>query len=188
MDFFLYNNTTYEVVDNYNFINNQKISEIHSDDSCYYNLPIAMLKKKKIIIKKLNNKNLMRFLKEKINLHYYSEEKYVKIKFENLPLIYKAWFLFIEKLFNQFNINNHNIMKKYHLKINNMINPADFMIIEDNIKGILAPNGKKYYLRKHTIDAKYNKYNKNVFASKNILDILNNSLILVKKQYYKIKI
>ena len=44
MDFFLYNNTTYEVVDNYNFINNQKISEIHSDDSCYYNLPMFALK------------------------------------------------------------------------------------------------------------------------------------------------
>ncbi len=27
-----------------------------------------------------------------------------------------------------------------------MINPADFMIIEDDIKGLLSPNGKKYYL------------------------------------------
>ena len=114
----------------------------------------------------------MTFLKEKINLHYYSEEKYVKIKFENLPLIYKAWFLFIQKLFNQFNITNHAIMKKYNIKINNFINPSDFFIVEDNTKGIIAPDGKKYYIKKFTIDSKYNKYDKNSFAKKNIIDIL----------------
>ena len=54
--------------------------------------------------------------------------------------------------------------------------------------GLIAPNGKKYYLRKHTINMKYNPYDKNTFARKNMIDIFKNSLILLKKNYYRIKI
>ena len=188
MEHFIYNNTIYELTDSYNFNNNKLISEINKKESCYYNLPIALLNKKKIIIKKLNNINLIDFLKKILNLHYYSEKTYYKIKFKKLPIFYKKWFLYIQDLFKNFNTINHIIMKKYHIKINNMINPADFMIIEDDIKGLLSPNGKKYYLRKHTIDQKYNPYDKNIFAKKNMIDLFNNSLLFLKKNYYKINI
>ena len=72
--------------------------------------------------------------------------KHYKIKFEKLPIIYKAWFLYIQKIFQKFNNINHKVMKKYNIKINNMINPADFFIIIESDDGIPAPNGKKYYL------------------------------------------
>ena len=187
MNHFIHNNIIYEVVDNFEFDNNKTMTTIEEYDKKYYNLPIAMLNKKKIIIKRLNNINIIDFLKETINLHYFSEMKHYKIKFEKLPIIYKAWFLYIQKLFQKFNNVNHSVMEKYNIRINNMINPADFFIIESD-DGIPAPNGKKYYLRKHTINIKYNPYDKNTFARKNMIDIFKNSLILFKKNYYRIKI
>ena len=47
MDLFIYNNTSYEIVDDKNFINNKKFIEMESSDSCYYILPYVMLEKKK---------------------------------------------------------------------------------------------------------------------------------------------
>ena len=70
------------------------------------------------------------------------------------------------------------IMDKYNIKINNSINPADFFILEDS-NGILAPDNKKYFIRKHTIDSKYNPYNKDTFTIKNIKDIIDNSIIII---------
>ena len=36
------------------------------------------------------------------------------------------------------------MMNKYNFKIDNSINPADFMIFEDS-EGVLAPNNKNIY-------------------------------------------
>lgn len=187
MDHFIHNNIIYELADCYNFKNNKNIITIDDEFKKYYNLPIAMLNKKKIIIKRLNQLNLINFLKETLNLYYFSEKKHYKIKFEKLPIMYKAWFLYVQNLFQNFNKINHHVMNKFNIKINNMINPADFFIIESD-DGLIAPNGKKYYLRKHTINMKYNPYDKNTFARKNMIDIFKNSLILLKKNYYRIKI
>ena len=180
-----YNGSIYEYVDNFELDNNLKMCQLTKNESKHYNLSLAIFKKKKIIVKDCNQINFMDFLKQKINLQYMSKLKGKKIRLNKLPSTYQKWFLFIQNCFNKFNYHNHMIMNKYNIKINNSINPADFFIFEDE-EGVLAPNDKKYLLKKHTLDSKYNPYDKNTFTLKNIKDIVNNSTISINKKIYKI--
>ena len=105
MNKFVHENLIYEVVDEFEFDNNKKLAEIDTEELDNFNLPLAMLPRKKIIIKNFEYTTLVRFLKNNINLHYVLKKPHFKIKFEKLPISYKAWFLFIQNLFQEFLID-----------------------------------------------------------------------------------
>tara|TARA_B100000768_G_C11280715_1_gene378428 strand:+ start:1194 stop:1763 length:570 start_codon:yes stop_codon:yes gene_type:complete len=184
-NFIKHNGKIYENVDQYELDNNIKICQLNKNESKYYNLPISIFVKKKILVKDCQQINLMDFLRKKINLHYMSDLKGKKVKLNNLPTRYQQWFLFLQYSFNKFNNHNHIIMNKYNLKIDNSINPADFIIFKDS-QGIIAPDNKKYLIKKHTLTSKYNPYDKDTFSIKQIKDIVENSTISINKIIYKI--
>lgn len=187
MDFssFKHNGRIYERVDEFEWNNTMKMLQIDENYKKYYNLPIAYVESQKILIKDINKLNFIDFLSEKINLNYFMDDSYHKIKFETLGINYKSWFLFIEKILNHHNNINHNIMKKYDIKINNSIIPAGFFIKEDD-DGIMAPNKKKYILALHSTHSKYNPYDSKCFSKKIIEKICNKSTFTIKNKDYRI--
>ena len=111
-NFIKHNGKIYENVDQYELDNNIKICQLNKNESKYYNLPISIFVKKKILVKNCQQINLMDFLRKKINLHYMSDLKGKKVKLNNLPTRYQQWFLFLQYSFDKFNNHNHIIMNK----------------------------------------------------------------------------
>lgn len=186
LDNFKHNGRIYEKVDEYEWNNTIKMLDMETNDMKHYNLPIAYVESQKILIKDINKINFIDFLKDNLKLDYFSDDKdYIKVKFENLGINFKSWFLFIEKILNHHNMINHNIMKKYNIKINNSIIPTGFFIKEDD-DGIIAPNKKKYILILHTTNSKYNPYDSKCFSKKMIEKICKNSIFNINDKKYKI--
>lgn len=182
---FKHNGRIYEKVDDFEWENTIKMSKMDNDDKKYYNLPIAVVESKKILIKDFTKINFINFLEENIKLNYFSDDSQYNIKFEKLGINFKSWFLFIEKILNNHNNINHEIMKKYDIKINNSIIPAGFFIKEDD-DGIMAPNKKKYILVLHSTHSKYNPYDSKCFSKKIIEKICRKSTFTIKDKNYRI--
>ena len=81
-----HNGKIYETVDQYELDNNIKMCQLNDTESKFYNLPIFIFKKKKILVKDCQQLNLMDFLKKEIKLQYMSDLEGKKIRLDNLPI------------------------------------------------------------------------------------------------------